>query len=270
MWGAIIGDLAGSIYEYNQLKKVKEVIVNNIIEDNSFYSDDTILTIAILDAILHDKNYEKYLKMYGNKYLNYKPNVKNYFEHPFSPSFIKWLSSDTNGLSTGNGAMMRISPIGYMFDTEEEVIRNAKLATIPSHNTDEAINGATMISLIIFYARKGFSKEEIIEKLNIDLKYEVFKQFNYTCKSTIGNCLYVLFTSNSFEESIRKIISYGGDTDTNACIVGSMAESLYGIDETLINQAKEKLPIEFIDVLELAYKEVRGVSYAKRKENNKG
>ena len=83
----------------------------------------------------------------------------------FSPGFIKWLSGNTLGNSVGNGAMMRISPVGYMFNTEEDVIENCKLATIPSHNTKEAIDSATMIALIIYYARKGLNKEEIINEL---------------------------------------------------------------------------------------------------------
>lgn len=254
MWGAIIGDLAGSIYEYEQIKNVKPVKNKEIIPENAFYSDDTILTIAILDAIEHDKNYEKYLKIYGNKYSEFKPDIKPYFDKVFSPGFIKWCKGEKEGISSGNGAMMRISPVGYMFNSEKEVRQNSKLATIPSHNSKEAIEAAEKVALIIYYARKGFSKNQIINKLNIELKYKPFEKFNYTCSTTIDNCLYALFTSNSFEESINKVISYGGDTDTNACIVGSMAEALYGINPELIKKAKEKLPKEFIEVLDSAYK----------------
>lgn len=254
MWGAIIGDLAGSIYEYEQIKGVKKVESKEIISDNAFYSDDTILTIAVLDAIMHDKDYTKYLKLYGNKYSTFKPNVEPYFEKVFSPGFIKWCEGKKQGVSTGNGAMMRISPVGFMFNTEKDVRQNSKLVTIPSHNSKEAIDAAEKVALIIYYARKGFSKNQIIKKLDIELKYKPFEKFNYTCSTTIDNCLYALFTSNSFEESINKVISYGGDTDTNACIVGSMAEALYGINPELITKAKNKLPKEFIEVLDSAYK----------------
>lgn len=254
MWGAIIGDLAGSIYEYEQMKTVKSVENKEMIKENSFFSDDTILTIAILDAIENDKDYEKYLRIYGDKYSLYKPEYKPYFETIFSPGFTKWVNNEKEGNSTGNGAMMRISSVGYMFDSEEDVIKNSRLATIPSHNSEEAIQCAKIIALIIYYARKGLSKDEIIDKLNINLQYKPFETFNLTCNATIDNCLYALFTSNSFEESINKIISYGGDTDTNACIVGSMAEAMFGIDIELINKAKRKIPKEFIEVLEKAYK----------------
>ena len=249
MYGAIIGDLAGSIYEYNQTKKIEPVTINNLIEENSFYSDDTILTIAIADAILNGKDYEKYLKYYNKKYKDYKPNFKPYFKTSFSPGLINWSEGKKEGNSTGNGAMMRISPIGYLFNTEEDIIRESKLATIPSHNTSEAILSSKTIALVIFYLRQGFTKEEIYHKLNIELRNNSFTKFNTTCYETIDNCLYVLYNSTSFNDAIKKIILYGGDTDTNACIVGSMAEALYGIPEDLISKTNEKLPEEFIKVL---------------------
>ena len=249
MYGAVIGDLAGSIYEYDQTKKVKSINVDSIIEEDSFYSDDTILTIAIVDAILNDRNYEKYLRYYVQKYRSYKPDFVPYFKTAFSPSLIKWSDGDYIGTSIGNGAMMRISPVGYLFDTKEEVIINSRLATIPSHNSDEAIDCATKVALIIFYLRKGLLLEEIYNKLDINVKFRPFTQFNTTCSETIDNCLYSLYISNSFEDAIRKVISLGGDTDTNACIVGSMAEALYGIDSELIKKANSKLPDEFVKVL---------------------
>lgn len=259
MWGAIIGDLAGSIYEYNQLAKISKVEIDKLITKDSFFSDDTILTVAIIDAILNSGSYEEYLKKYGKEYLNYKPDFKPYFNSSFSPNFCKWLNNEGEGNSNGNGAMMRIAPVAYMFDTEEEVLKNATLATIPSHNTQEAIYSATLIAMIIYMARTEYTKEEIVKELNIGLKYEPFTKFNSTCSTTIGNCLYAVFTSSSFEEAIRKVISFGGDTDTNACIVGAMAEILYGIDEKLITQAKEKLPEKFVEVIEAGYLKINDI-----------
>lgn len=256
MWGAIIGDLAGSIYEYQQYQKCRILNVKQILPVNCFYSDDTILTIAVLDAILNDCDYEKYIRLYGNEYLNYKPNVDNYFKTSFSPDFTKWLDSNYSGKSIGNGSMMRISSVGYLFDNEDAVIKNARLATIPSHNSDEAIECATKIARIIYLARMRYTKEEIVGKLNLSLKYEPFMKFNSTCYDTIGNCLYATFTSKSFEESLYKILSYGGDTDTNACIVGAMAESLYGINEEYIEEAQRKIPVEFIKILQKGYNEM--------------
>lgn len=253
MWGAVIGDLAGSIYEFEQFKKVSSIKVNDIILENSFYSDDTILTIAILDALLHDKNYEFYLKKYAQEYQYYQPSYQPYFKSAFSPGFMKWANGNDIGTSTGNGAMMRISAIGYLCNSEEEIIKNVASATIPSHNSTEAIDSATLIAKIIYFARRGYTKEEIISKLNIKYSYIPFQKFNMTCSETINNCLYALFHTNSFEEAIQTVISYGGDTDTNACIVGSMAEALYGINHHLIEQAKQKIPVSFVKTLNQGY-----------------
>lgn len=150
--------------------------------------------------------------------------------------------------------MMRISPIGYLFDTEDAVKENARLVTIPSHNSKEAVESATIIALMIFYFRNGLTKEEVFRKLNLLVKYEPFKKFNITCKETLGNCLYVIYNSTSFEDSIRKALLMGGDTDTNCCIVGSVAESMYGMSEKQKNDAILGLPNEYIKILKRVYK----------------
>ena len=254
MFGAIFGDLAGSIYEFEQCSSTQLIDNVKLYKEDEFYSDDTILTIAVLEAFLKDKNYEKYLKKYAIEYENYVATKQKYFKTVFSPSFTKWAHGDYTGVSAGNGAMMRISAVGYLSNSEEEVIENARLATIPSHNCEESINAATLIALVIFYARKGKSKEEIINLLNIKLEYKEFSKFNMTCPDTTSNCMYALFTSNSFEEAIAKVISYGGDTDTNACIVGAMAEALYGINNKVIEWVKEKLPVDMVKLLDKGYK----------------
>ena len=249
MYGAIIGDLAGSIYEYSQTKEIKSIQVNEIIEEKAFFSDDTILTIAIADAILHDRDYDKYLREYIKKYRMYKPDFEPYFKNAFSPSLIKWSTGNYVGTSIGNGAMMRISPIGFMFDNEKDIIENARLATIPSHNSEEAIGSATTIALLIYYLRIGGSKEDIFQKMNLAVKYVPFCKFNTTCSETLGNCLYAFYASDSFEDAIRKALLMGGDTDTNCAIVGSLAEAYYGIDNHLKEQVNEKIPKEFVKIL---------------------
>jgi len=254
MWGAVIGDLAGSIYEYEQITEIKSIKTDEIIPDKAFFSDDTILTIAILEAIQTDRDYEKYLKKYGNSYKDYRPSHEPYFKTSFSPGFTKWCESNEIGTSIGNGAMMRISPVGFLFDNESEVKENARFATIPSHNSKEAIVYSTLTALIIYHARNNMPKDEILKKLNIELKYKPFEKFNSTCSQTFDNCVFAAFNSNSFEESICNVLSYGGDTDTNACIVGAMAEALYGIEPGLINKVKEYIPNEFIEILDKAYK----------------
>ena len=258
MLGAVIGDLAGSIYEYEQLKKVKPIQINKIIEDDAFFSDDTILTIAIADAILNNVGYDEKLRGYTRKFEVYRPEHDPYFPTTFSPNFSKWASGDLKGVSSGNGAMMRVSPVGYLFDSEEDVVKHSYLATIPSHNSEQAINSARLVALIIYYFRNSMSKEDVIKKLNLNIRKPNITKFNYTCEDTVDVCLYSLFNSNSFEESIKLAISFGGDTDTNACIVGSMAEALYGINDDLKQRALDKLPREFVEILESCYEKVNG------------
>jgi ADP-ribosyl-[dinitrogen reductase] hydrolase len=257
MLGAIIGDLAGSIYEFEQFNKVKKITIKNIIEKDSFYSDDTILTIAIADAIINKKDYGEMLKRYAIKYENAIPRDIPYFKTMFSPSFTSWAKGNGQGTSIGNGAMMRISPVGFLFNNESEIIENVYLATSPSHNTKESIDCATKVALIIFYARRGLSKKDIISKLNLEIKAPNITKFNYSCIDTIDVCLYSLFNSNSFEESIKKAISFGGDTDTNACIVGGMAEAMFGISNELKQKALSKLPDEFKKILEKCYEQIK-------------
>ena len=257
MYGNIIGDLAGSIYEYGQTKKVSHITVDKLITNDSFISDDTILTIAIIDAIVNNKEYGEKLREYGTKYEDFIKLDISYFEKTFSPGFLNWVHGNFGGQSCGNGAMMRIAPIGYLFNSLSEIEKQAKLATMPSHNNKEAIECATIIAKIIFLARKGYSKEKIIKKLNITLYEKEIKQFNYTCYDTIDICLYALFTTDNFDDAIKKVLSYGGDTDTNACIVGGMAEAMYGLDGQYVKQVEEKLPEEFKELLKKAYNHLK-------------
>ena len=254
MLGSIYGDKAGSIYEFNQTKKIESINPEKLILPNSFYSDDTIETIAVIDAIVDNKDYEETLRKYILENIDYKPNFKPYFKNSFSSGTIKWAKGIGRNNSIGNGAMMRISPVGFLFNSENEVIENARLVTIPSHNSAEAIESATIIALMIYYFRNGLTKEEVFRKLNLLVKYEPFEKFNMTCKETLNNCLYAIYNSTSFEDSIRKTLLMGGDTDTNCCIVGSVAESLYGMSEVQKKDAISGLPNEYQKVLKRVYK----------------
>lgn len=256
MYGAIIGDLSGSIYEYDQFRKTQPISVKTLISHNSFFSDDTILTVAIADAILSHGDYKEYLRSYAKKYASYKPSFNPYFDGIFSPGFMKWANGNYQGTSHGNGAMMRISPVGYLFNSEQEVIENAALATSPSHNSKEAIEAATKVALMVFYLRNGIKKEKAMRMLKISPNYISFKRFNMTCEETFNNCMYVLSVSSSFDKAVINAVEMGGDTDTNAAIVGSMAEALYGIDNTIIEKATEKLPEEFIKILNDVYSKI--------------
>ncbi len=250
MWGAIIGDIAGSTYEAEQFGNVHKVSVDKIITDKSMFTDDTILTIAILDAYLNDKDYENKIKEYANNYRGVKHPG---FPDAFSQGFLRWVDGVRDNNSIGNGAMMRISSIPFLSTDYMQMLDDVKAATMTSHNTEEAISCTVVISEIIYSALNGETKEELAHRYKDYIFYKDFIEFNATCKKTLNNCLYAVFSSSSYEETIRKVISYGGDTDTDACIAGAMAESLYGAPSYLIEEARKKLPDSFIYLLDQAY-----------------
>ena len=254
MYGAIYGDIVGSIYEYNQLLEITSINPEKLICDNSFYSDDTILTIAILDAILNGQNYDKYIRKYIHEYRDYKPNFEPYFEHPFSPGIIRWSQINTFGTSKGNGALMRISPVPFMFDNEQDVLINTCLATQTTHKCKESINAATTLALLIYKLRTDYIKGEAFNEMNLNPQYEPFKRFNTTCNETLNNCLWAFHESNCFEDAMRKTLLMGGDTDTNCAIVGALAEAAYGIDDSIIDIVNSKIPDEFVKVLKKSNK----------------
>jgi len=271
MLGAIIGDVIGSYYEVLEVNYQKKYNTNRPYEERikildrstplflncSTYTDDTVLTCAIYDAIKYgNREYEKYLKEYGLKELSLG---KDGFNRPrFGKGFIGWLKDESIGASYGNGAAMRISPVGYLFDDLKQVQLEAVKATIPSHNNLEAITSAVAVSSAIFLLRTGNSKEDVINYIKdnyYDLEYdleELQRNYRFTSRASLSVpvALYVFSLSNDFEDAIRKAISVGGDSDTIACIVGSLAESYYGVDEDLKEEVKKYLNDDIINLLE--------------------
>ncbi len=274
MLGAIIGDLVGSVYEYDEFvnkeinlsKRLSILTKEKLIDENSFYSDDTILTIAVLNAILNNIPYEENLKKYCLKYYRQIPNTKaNHFKYMFSPGFIKWCQGKTDGCSIGNGALMRLSPVGYLFNNEKDVLEESIKATKPSHNSALALEASKIMTKIIFKARQGVSKEILKQQFCPEFTLEDLQKtntFDSTCL-VLDKCLYILFSSNSFEEAIRNAVSIGGDTDTVAAITGSMAEALYGIDDNIKDIAFAKLPKSFQQDLTKGYQKIKNIDRGK-------
>ena len=263
MLGAIIGDVVGSIYEVKEVEAIKnnkdkkrsyseriKILDKNIplLTNDSSYTDDTTLTTAIVDAILNNKNYENSLREYGLREINL--GVDKYGRSRFSNGFVSWLKKEKIGNSTGNGAAMRISGVGYLFDDIEEIKKNAYYATIPSHNTKEAILGAEAVAMTIYMARKKCTKKEIKEYIEknyykLDFNLEDLQKnyrFKSNCNDSVPEALFVFLESNDFEDGIRKAISIGGDSDTIACIVGAIGEAYYGIPDNLINEVQSYIP----------------------------
>lgn len=263
MYGAIYGDLVGSIYEYQEyIRHNKEAMIKasnkaDLITEESFISDDTILTIAVLEAAKYDLCYEETIRKYilDN---SEKLNRDNYFDYLFSPNTIKWARGEKLGNSIGNGAIMRVSPIPYLRDSFILMNNEVVEATSVSHNSNQAISAALCVANIIYLAKEGYGKKRIKDLIDkyfgyrYDFNLDELRdnmQFNYTCNDTLPLCLYALFTTDNFDDAIRLTLSLGGDTDTNCCIVGSMAESLYGINEDKKAIIEEKLPDEYKRIL---------------------
>lgn len=272
MLGAIIGDVAGSYIEvleiYDRSKGHRsyderiKILDKNVplFGEKCSCTDDSILTMAIYDAIVNGNcNYEKYLRNYGLREVNEGKDI--YGRSRFGSGFVKWLEGDFQGESFGNGAAMRISPVGYLFDTMNEVKEQVRLATIPSHNHADALKGAEAVAVTIFLLRTGHSKEDVYEyvknnyyELNYDLE-DLQRNNIFSSKSSVSvpQALYVFFQSNDFEDSIRKALSIGGDSDTIACIVGSISEAYYGIDEKIKEEVKPYIKDYMMPLLKKRY-----------------
>lgn len=249
MFGAIIGDIVGSRFEaHNYRGKDFELFT-----EQSRFTDDTILTIAVMDIInnnkMEDSEYiKKTIKKYGLKY----PST-------YGCTFRMWLSSKNSQPynSYGNGAAMRVSPIGWAAKSEEDVKKWSKKVTEITHNHPEGIKGAEIVAMCVYYARIGKSKEFIkkyVKKYyNIDFDYESLKnnyKFNTTCQDTVPQAIYCFLISDDFEDCLRTSISIGGDSDTLAAISCSIAEAYYKkIDIDLIKKVIYMLPNEFISVI---------------------
>ena len=192
-------------------------------------------------------------------------SLDNNFKYMFSPGFIKWCQGKTDGCSIGNGALMRLSPVGYLFNNEKDVLEESIKATKPSHNSALALEASKIMTKIIFKARQGVSKEILKQQFCPEFTLEDLQKtntFDSTCL-VLDKCLYILFSSNSFEEAIRNAVSIGGDTDTVAAITGSMAEALYGIDDNIKDIAFAKLPKSFQQDLTKGYQKIKNIDRGK-------
>lgn len=272
MLGAIIGDVAGSYLEVLEVQGIKDghrsyeeriKILDkrvSLFNEECSCTDDSILTVAVYDAIVNGEcDYDTYLREYGLREVN--DGVDKYGRSRFGKGFVNWLEGDYQGDSFGNGAAMRISPVGYLFDSIEEVKEQARLATIPSHNHADAIKGAEAVAVTIFLLRAGHSKEDVYEYVSknyYDLDFDLEdlqrnNKFSSMSSVTVPQALFVFFQSNDFEDSIRKSLSIGGDSDTIACIVGSISEAHYGVSDELKMKVKPFMKDYMVDLLRDKY-----------------
>ena len=247
MIGSIIGDIVGSVFEHRNIKTTDFKLFNF----GARYTDDTVLTIAIADAILHDLPYDLALRKWGQKYPG-----RGYGNH-----FDTWLYSEDPRPynSWGNGSAMRVSPVGFAFDDIEQVLKEAKRSAEVSHNHPEGIKGAQAIAASVFLARTGSSKSEIRDYItnkfnyNLDRTVEEIRpgyKFDISCQGSVPEAIICFLDSSDFENCIRISISIGGDSDTIACMAGGIAQAFYkSISPEVAATAKEMMPDEMRSVI---------------------
>lgn len=248
MIGAIIGDIIGSRFEFkNHLSTDFELFTSDCA-----FTDDTICTVAVADALLKDISFEKALQYWCRKY----PNPKG----GYGGSFGAWVrsTSPTSYYSFGNGSAMRVSPCAWWSNDRKTVLKYARMSAECTHAHPEGIKGAMAIADCIFHARMGSGMFKIIELAakeygyNLDMTCDEIRRtntFNETCQVTVPQAIICFLESSDFESAIRLAVSIGGDSDTIAAITGSIAEAYYDIPEHIKIQALKYLPEDMKDVL---------------------
>jgi len=251
MLGAITGDIIGSIYEWRNIKEKDFPLFGA----NCEITDDSIMTIAVAEGLMNGGRPDDFIdamKRLGNIYPN-----KGY-----GGNFNSWLRSNNRMPynSWGNGSAMRVSPVGWLFDSLDATEKAAKASAEVTHNHPEGIKGAQATASAIFLARNGKSKKDIkayIEnKYGYDLKRTLDEirpsyTFNESCQETVPEAIIAFLESNDFEDAIRNAISLGGDSDTLAAIAGSIAEAAYGIPKEIENKVLSMLSPPLLVIVNL-------------------
>jgi len=245
MLGAIIGDIVGSRFEFNNHRDENFELFSK----GCFFTDDTVLTAATAEAILRNESFAKTYRQWFNQY----PLLS------YGTKFIEWAAGSCllPYNSYGNGAAMRVSPCAYVYKELTACLALAEQSASATHNHPQGIKGAKAVVHSIFLALNNKTKKEIKEAIEaeyyeMDFNLEHLKQyykFNETCQDTVPQAIYTFLISNSFEDSIRKAISIGGDSDTVAAINGSIAEAYYGIPKPIADKAYEVLPAKIKKII---------------------
>ena len=260
MIGSIIGDIVGSIYEFDNIK-TKDF---PFFQGRQEYTDDSILTLATADWLMNGGRS-------GDYYLRYA--LEN--PHPmgsYGTGFVQWVHLAQRGIrrpynSCGNGSAMRVGPVGWACFSEEEVLQKAKESAECTHNHPEGIKGAQAVALCIYLARKGCGKESVRKEVSARFGYsldmavdEIRARYSWkgldgagnggTCQGSVPQAIVCALDAVGFEDAVRNAVSIGGDSDTIACIAGSIAEPLYGIPPAVRSQALRYLPEKFAGLVE--------------------
>lgn len=257
MIGAVIGDIVGSIYEFDNIKTKEFEFFQRSME----FTDDSILTFATARWLLNGGDIARY---YADAVAKYPHPMGSY-----GTSFVVWAQkANRTGEfapygSCGNGSAMRVAPVGWAFDTLEQTLTKARESAECTHNHREGIKGAQATAQAIFMARSGrYSKKEIEKAIEEDFGYdlsmsveELQRRYSWNgidgkgnggiCQDSVPQAIICALEANDFEDAVRNAISIGGDSDTIGCITGGIAEALYGVPQKIYEQGLSYLNEEF-------------------------
>mgnify|MGYP006290844175 FL=1 len=248
MLGAIAGDIIGSVYEARPTKR-KDF---PLFQAGSRFTDDSVLTIAVAQAVMSGRSYVDAIRALGRKY----PNAG------YGGTFFRWLFSDTYKPynSWGNGSAMRVSPIGFAFDDPDRVLSEAARSAMITHSHPEGIKGAQATALSVHVARTTRNKAHVKQEISTRFKYDLDRTvdqirpdycFDVSCQGSVPEAIIAFLDSSSYEDAVRNAVSLGGDSDTLACIAGGIAEAYYGhIPGTIVEEVKVRLDSELWDITE--------------------
>lgn len=225
MIGAIAGDVIGSVYEHAPIKSKSFPLF----DPRARFTDDTVLTVAVARAILEGETYRSSIQEIGRRY----PHAG------YGGSFIHWLLAEDAPPynSWGNGSAMRVAPVGFAYDDEVTVLREAEASAAITHDHPEGIKGAQATALTILLARRKASRGEIRNEITRRFGYDLNRSvdeirpgysFDISCQGTVPESIIAFLDSTSWEDAVRNAVSLGGDSDTLACITGGIAEAWYG------------------------------------------
>ena len=255
MYGAILGDIIGSPYEFDQGKKTKDF---PLFSRNSSYTDDTVMTIAVAEAFL-EPGEEAQLRQ---RLIACMQRYGRAFPYAgYGGMFRRWLvTPDPKPYgSYGNGSAMRVSGVAWLFDDLDTVRHMARLSAEVTHNHPEGIKGAEATAAAIYLARTGRSKDRIKAYIEDNFHYDLSRTCDQirpgyrhveSCQETVPEAITAFLEGDSFEDVIRTAVSLGGDCDTLTAIAGSIAEGFYGVPEALKQQCRARLPEKLREVLQ--------------------
>ena len=245
--GAIIGDIVGSRFEWNNHKSTDFDLFAN----GCRFTDDTVMTIAVAEWLETGKHLPDIMRKWAKKY----------FRRGYGVRFANWLFMTPNPQpynSLGNGSGMRVSPVGFFAISVDDACDLARRSAEVSHNHPEGIKGAQAIASAIFLAREGKSKEEIRDYIEQTFGYNLHRtcdeirptyQFNMTCEGSCPEAIVAFLDSTDYESAIRLAVSLGGDSDTIACMTGGIAAAFYGVPDHIIEQAMEYIPDDMMEII---------------------